>query len=213
VVSTVPVRLYGEEALDRGIQRIDWVGQRALAHEAVVEHFLGCPALLPMQLFTLFRTDARALEHVSGGRRRIERLLSRLEHRLEWGIRATWNPSNSTDGDGDRPRRSRQSAGRTGTAYLVAKRNMRDRTRTLARQAKTDANRLYRVAAKQASESRRRTDIDTPDGSRLLLDAAFLVQRSRERAFRASVRREAAELGRRDVAVSLTGPWPAYSFT
>jgi hypothetical protein len=214
VVSTVPERLYGEEAIERAIQRLEWVGQRALAHEAVVEHFLGSRALLPMQLFTLFRSDVRALEHVVRSWRRIERLLGRLERRVEWGIRATWNPVASASGNSVRARRQRSGpAGEgTGTAYLVGKRTMRDQSLMLARQAKTDANRLYRIAAAQASESRRRSETETQDGGRLLLDAAFLVARDRARAFRASVRREAAALARRNVAVSLTGPWPAYTF-
>ena len=61
----MPARDYGEAALARGLQNLDWVGRRAMAHEAVVEHFLPAPAVLPMQLFTLFTSDERALEHVA----------------------------------------------------------------------------------------------------------------------------------------------------
>jgi len=49
-------------------------------------------------------------------------------------------------------------------------------------------------------------------GSRLLLDAAFLVPTSRTRTFRAAVKRKTKELGSAGVIVSLTGPWPPYNF-
>ena len=62
----MPQRAYAEEILDREMQRLEWIGERALAHEAVVEHFLRADAVLPMQLFTLFMTDQRAVEHVTG---------------------------------------------------------------------------------------------------------------------------------------------------
>ena len=65
VVSTVPERGYGEAALEQGLQQLEWVAPRALAHEAVVEHFLPAPAVLPMQLFTMF-TERRARRRARG---------------------------------------------------------------------------------------------------------------------------------------------------
>ena len=91
VVSTVPGRAYGEEALQAGLQQLEWIGPRALAHESVVEQFLSADAVLPMQLFALFTNDDRALEHIADDRRRILRILSRIERHLEWGVRLTWD--------------------------------------------------------------------------------------------------------------------------
>jgi len=36
IVANVPADDYGEAALARGLQNLDWVGRRAVAHEAVV---------------------------------------------------------------------------------------------------------------------------------------------------------------------------------
>jgi hypothetical protein len=49
-------------------------------------------------------------------------------------------------------------------------------------------------------------------GSRLLLDAAFLVPVTRSSAFRSAIRQHARELRTAGVAMTLTGPWPAYNF-
>src|SRR5690606_40228059 len=81
VVTTVPAGEYGEGTLARGLQDLEWVGRRAMAHESVVEAFLDAPAVLPMQLFTLFTSDERALEHVARDRRRSEEHTSELQSR------------------------------------------------------------------------------------------------------------------------------------
>ena len=91
IVSTVPASEYGEAAVERGLQNMDWVGRRALAHEAVVERFLAARAVLPMQLFTMFTSDDRAIEHVTGDRARIVKILARVERKVERGVRLTWD--------------------------------------------------------------------------------------------------------------------------
>ena len=90
-VSAVPAADYDEAALALGLQNLEWVGRRAVAHEAVVEHFLTAPAVLPMQLFALFTSDERAQAHVARDRRRIDRILTRIERKHEWGLRLTFD--------------------------------------------------------------------------------------------------------------------------
>src|SRR5512143_739581 len=84
IVQSVPASEYGEEALARGLQNLDWVGARAIAHERVIEAFLSAPALLPMQLFTLFTSDARVMEHVRADRARIQSIMKRVAKKVEF---------------------------------------------------------------------------------------------------------------------------------
>ena len=215
VVSSVPERMYGEPALERGLQRLEWVGRRALAHEAVVERFLPAAAVLPMQLFALFKGDARAVEHIVGDRRRVRRILARIQGQVEWGLRVTWNPAAAGDQTRSRARGPTRGARRTvsGAEYLARKRDLRDAVQVQRQRARAASQRLYRAIAREAAAARRRTEVEqAAPGSLLLLDAAFLVPPRRAAAFRAAVRRQAAPLKRSGMAVSLTGPWPAYNF-
>ena len=208
VVSSVPEAMYGEDALQHRLQDLEWIGPRALAHEAVIEHFLLADAVLPMQLFALFKSDARAVEHIVRNSRRIGRILLRIERQVEWGLRLMWDPGSLETVKQPRPRRIV-----SGADYLVRKRNQRDQSRVVLQRARADASRLYRVIAGEASEARRRSDVErAAPGSRLLLDAAFLVPARRTRAFQAVVRRHAGALERAGISVSLTGPWPPYNF-
>jgi hypothetical protein len=221
IVTTVPGDDYGEAALARGLQDLDWVGRRAVAHESVVEHFLRAAAVLPMQLFTLFTSDARALEHVARDRRRIDRILERIERHVEWGLRLSFDGDTDTGTDAavaTRPTARRSAtAGRratlSGADYLVRKRDLLGATRARLATARAEADRVFTLMSQEAAEARRRTEIEQGmPGSRVLLDAAFLVPAGRTAAFRAALRRAARAVTDRGVVVSLTGPWPPYNF-
>jgi hypothetical protein len=224
IVASVPADEYGEAALARGLQDIDWVGRGAMAHEAVVEWFLPARAVVPMQLFTLFTSDDRAVQHVEHQRKDIQALLRRIEGRLEWGVRLTFDAQAVRDalesaGGARRGQGTRRVVGtgapgqHSGRAYLARKRDLLDVGRARVQDAKAAAEGLFAALTHEADEARRRTATEqAAPGSRLLLDAAFLVPSARTRTFRAAVSRRAKALATPGVVVSLTGPWPAYNF-
>lgn len=207
-VSSVPAPDYDASAVRRGLQEIDWLAPRALAHEAVVEHFLRAPALLPMPVLTLFTSDRRAVEHVAGNRERIDGLLERVERRVEWVLRLAW------DGQAARTAVQRPVRAFTGVAYLARKRDLRDTGSARLATARAEAGRVFDALAGAAADARRRrpSRAENAPCSRLLLDAAFLVPARRSGAFHATLRRRTRDLGEAGIAVSLTGPWPPYDF-
>lgn len=217
VVSSVPLAEYGETALARGIADLDWVGRRALAHEAVVESFLGARAVLPMQMFSLFTSDERALSDVVRDRRRIDRILDRLERRHEWGLRLTFDDRaareviEQTHAGRSRKARSTSKTGPTGAAYLARKRDLLEVSRQQLAAARAAGDRVFTALSGAASAALRRTTTEQAPGGRVLLDAAFLVPAARANRFRATLRRLSPALPS-GVVVSLTGPWPAYNF-
>src|SRR5204863_5995046 len=122
IVESVPEDQYGESALASGLQNLDWVGPRAIVHERVIESFLSATALLPMQLFTLFTSDDRVVQHVRSDRARIARILKRIEKKVEWGLRLTWDEKAAHEKAASRPVRS-------GTEFLARKRDVLDVSR------------------------------------------------------------------------------------
>jgi hypothetical protein len=209
VVTSVPEREYSEKALAAGLQDLDWVGPRAMAHEAVVESFLTATAVLPMQLFTLFTSDERALSHVTRQHKQIETILKRISGRHEWGLRMTWDEKaarEKVDKQGTRRVRS-------GADYLSRKRDLLDVNRVQLTAARSEAGRVYRALSREAAAAARRTSTErAAPGSRLLLDAAFLIPIKQAAAFRRAVRKQAQALESNGLVFSLTGPWPPYNF-
>jgi hypothetical protein len=209
VVADAPLALYGEAAIKRGLSDLDWVSRAAVAHEAMVESFIEAPAVLPMKLFTMFNTDERALEHVRGDRPRIDGLVKRLMNHHEWGVRVALARTRAAAP----ARRAAGSPAEPGAAYLTRKKAQRDRAVELAEHARDTVAASYDRMAAAARAATRRSASELPaQGGPLLLDAAFLVPRTRSRTFRSLVIREARALSRRGYGLLLTGPWPPYTF-
>jgi Gas vesicle synthesis protein GvpL/GvpF len=208
-VADAPLPQYGEASINRRLSDLDWVSRAAIAHEAVVESFIDAHAVLPMKLFTIFNNDVRALEHLRRDRSRIGRLLKRVAGHHEWGVRVVLDPAH-------RPPSKRHAVGAPaapGVAYLALKKAQRDRSSELVQRARTTVADLYDRLRARASASRRRAATEWPaQGGPLLLDAAFLVPRSRSAQFRALVGRQSKALASHGYQLVLSGPWPPYTF-
>jgi len=210
VAADAPLERYGEKPIEQGLRDLAWVSSVAVPHEAVVEHVAKSGTVVPMKLFTLFRSDTRALEHVAKRRKRIDRLVERIEGREEWGLRVLLDETAAL-------RRARDEAqavapGAPGAAFLLRKKKEHDLAREVIEQARDRADGLFELLAVQADDARRRPPPPGEVGKRVLLDAAFLLQRKKAKAFQTKVRAEAKRLADRDYQLTLTGPWPAYTF-
>jgi hypothetical protein len=208
-VADAPVNRYGEATINRKLSDLAWVSRAAVAHEAVVESFIDQRAVLPMKLFTIFTSDERALEQVRGDRRRVDAIVKRVSNQTEWGVRVTLDRSHVRPPKKDATRRSKSS----GAGYLAQKKAQRDAEVELADHARETIAELYDRLEVRSRLARRRLASELPaQGGPLLLDAAFLVPRARASSFRALVTREARRLGRFGYQVTMSGPWPPYTF-
>jgi hypothetical protein len=207
-VADIPLDRYSESAINSGLASLDWVSRIAVAHEAVVESFIASKAVLPMKLFTIFTADERALEHVQAQRARIAGFVKRVAHQQEWGVRVVLD---RTLAAAAAPKKN-QSAG-TGVSYLAQKKAQRDSAKELASRARETVAALFDRLGARSSDARRRGASEMPvQGGPLLLDAAFLVPRARAATFKALAARESKALARHGYGLSVSGPWPPYTF-
>ena len=206
ITATVPLDVYGAEPLESVLSDLDQVGRIGLAHEAVVEHFARRPGLtvVPMKLFTMFSTRARAVVDIAAHRRTLETAMKRIAGKEEWGVRVT----------AEKPaaRRATTARGATsGTAFLSAKRKARDDVQNAKASAAQAAVAAFERLHAVARDARRRHDAPaaiTPP----LLDAAFLVRAKDRDRFTAVAREQADACALAGAQLVLTGPWPAYNF-
>jgi Gas vesicle synthesis protein GvpL/GvpF len=212
VTAQAPLPEYGSKEIESRLSDLAWVSDRALAHEAVVEHFAGAGAVLPMKLFTLFASDERALAHVRENRERIDRALDRVAGCVEWGVRIRLDEPRAREAFAAEA--GQDAAGRpSGTAFLLRKKVEQDVSRDLVRRLRSEVDAAFAELSESAAEAVRREPAAPPEaGGRLLLDAAFLVPARDGADFEAAVERCAARLAPRGCEVVLTGPWPPYHF-
>jgi hypothetical protein len=210
VAADAPLGRYDAPAIEGHLRDLEWVSRCALGHEAVIEHAARQGTVIPMKLFTLFHGDERALAHVRQGRRRLGRVLARVTGRQEWGLRLLLDES--------RARRraaapaARRGRGGAGTRFLLRKEAEHGALRRVVAEGRREAGRWFRTLARGADAARRRAATGDPPGSRLLLDAAFLVRRDAAPRFRATVSDLRRRLAGKGYTAVLTGPWPPYNF-
>lgn len=208
VVSDVPLATYGPEPLEARLRDVAWLSEVAVAHEAVVAHFarLRNATAIPMKLFTMFSTRDRAAADVRARRREIDAVVKRIEGCEEWAIRVT-----RRDGPAA-PARSAPARASSGTAFLAARKKLRDDAREASVRAAQVSDAAFEQLAAAARAWSRRDDVPEGATSPPLLDAAFLVPRDGRAKFKAAARRAAEACARAGGAMTLTGPWPAYNF-
>jgi hypothetical protein len=209
-VADLPLDRYNEAAISDGLGDLDWVSRIAIAHEAVIESFIASTAVLPMKLFTIFTTDERALAHVRSQGTRIAALVKRVKNHQEWGVRVVLDRSLAAAAQ---PKRKAPAASGSGVAYLAHKKASRDASRELASHARATVADLFDRLAARAGDAKRRSASELPvQGGPLLLDAAFLVPRAKAASFKALAARESRTLARHGYGLSVSGPWPPYTF-
>ena len=205
VVSQVPLDRYGPEPLEKSLRDLEWVAGVAVAHEAVVEHFARAQktTVVPMKLFTMFSSVERAADEMARRREEIDAVMKRIAGCEEWGVRVM----RSTQPAGPTP----VSDATSGTAFLAARKQVRDRALAAAQQAASAAAVVFDELSPLARDARRRTDSPV-NAVPPLLDAAFLVPVGKRARFRMAARRAARKCAASSASMTLTGPWPAYNF-
>lgn len=208
VAADAPLPEYGAASIQANLQDLDWVSNRAMAHEAVVEHFGRMGTVVPMKLFTLFAGDDRALEHVRSERGRLDRILDRIAGCQEWGVLVRFDEAKAKEVAAEEAR-SASGAKSAGTAFLLRKKMEQEASRTLLTRLRGEMDEVFSDLEGQAAEARRREPVSP---SPLLLDGAFLVRSEQAAGFEKTVDRWAKRLSERACEVTLTGPWPPYNF-
>jgi hypothetical protein len=207
VVSEVPLSKYGPAQIEAGLRNLEWVAEVAVAHESVVEHFATRrgATVVPMKLFTMFTSPARAISDLRGRRPILTAALRRVRGCDEWGVRLVGRPRRSTPA-------AAPLTGRSGAAFLAAKKQARDARRDALLQVSEAVESAYDLLAPLSRDSRRRTDFPESAVAPPLLDAAFLVPAARKASFRAAAKRAAVACRAAGVELTLSGPWPPYNF-
>lgn len=207
VTASVPLDQYGPGKLDAMLGDLDRVGDIALAHEDVVEHFAqrSGATVVPMKLFTMFSTVERAMKDINARRVEIAAAIEKIAGAEEWGIRVVRGVPAEKE-------TKAPVAPRSGAAFLAAKKQARDEVKNAKLVAAEAATRAFERLATLARDARRREAAPAPGTTPPLLDAAFLVASCDRETFTEAARSEAAACAAAGGHMIVTGPWPAYNF-
>lgn len=207
-VSVVGLAEFGEQALARHLEDLDWLEATARAHHAVVEAVGSHVPVIPMRLATLYRDRDSLSAMLTDRRQEFADALGRVTARTEWGVKVyalRQNPEPTVlDADAtDRP----------GAAYLRRRRSQLDASQHAQRAALASAGEIHAALGQLAVAAGTRAPQApqlTGQSDPMILNAVYLVEDDGSAAFAEAVQRVAN--GHEEVRVELTGPWPPYSF-
>lgn len=210
-VGTVPLAEFGEDALRQNLENLDWLDDKARAHDRVVSRLAQSGSVIPLRMTTVYLTEQGVADLLVDHCDQFAATLDAVNARQELGVKAyadahvlmgTAHPDSSS------------SSKPSGTAYLLRRRRELSAQEDAYRLADEAAQRIHAELMGYAVAGRRKktTDhsISGPTGW-VVLNGTYLVDNSRTDLFRRTVAALQADLA--GIKLDVTGPWPPYSFT
>ncbi|HJR41925.1 MAG TPA: GvpL/GvpF family gas vesicle protein [Gemmatimonadaceae bacterium] len=200
VVSDTPIVIY------------DPTRENVLAHEFVNETVMREFTVIPMSFGTVFRSEEDVSELLRSTYQAFNDVLDKMQDKIEFGLKVLWDRDKviaEIERSNDEIRRlkdeiSRNAQSSTYFARMQLGRLVEGAIEDMGNTFVADIHeQLKQVAV--ASRSNK------PIGDRMILNAAFLVERDRDKAFDEKVKeisRKYEEL----LTFKYTGPWPPYNF-
>ena len=200
VVSDTPIVIY------------DPTRENVLAHEFVNETVMREFTVIPMSFGTVFRSEDDVSELLRSTYQAFNDVLDKMQDKIEFGLKILWDREKvvaNLEQENDEIRRLKDEISRNAASSTYFARMQLGRLVEAALEEK--GNHFVADVHEELKQVAVASRSNKVIGDRMILNAAFLVERSREKAFDEKVK----EVSRRyeDVLTfKYTGPWPPYNF-
>jgi len=186
--------------------------ENALAHEHVIETVMKNYTIIPMSFGTVFRTDDDIREVLKSIYASLKDVLDQMSGKLEFGLKVNWDRDQiieDTKQEDEEIRKFHQEIIRKHlqSTYLARMQLGRMIDKALAERSIGYVREIYEALRGVCVASRD----NQPIGDKMIMNAAFLVERQRETEFDNAVNKIARKYGQR-LKFKYTGPWPPYNF-
>ncbi|HZR29831.1 MAG TPA: GvpL/GvpF family gas vesicle protein [Terriglobales bacterium] len=186
--------------------------ENALAHEHVIELVMKTHTIIPMSFGTVFRTDDDIREVLKSIYASLKDVLEQMAGKVEFGLKVTWDRDRIIEElkrDDEEIRRFHQELTKKHlqSTYFARMQLGRMIEKTMVERSADFVREIYDGLRSVCVASRD----NKPIGDKMIMNAAFLIQRERETAFDAAVNKIAKKFGDR-LNFKYTGPWPPYNF-
>jgi len=195
---------------DAPMEVLDATRENVLAHERVNEAVMRYQTVIPMSFGTVFKTRDDIIELLRGAHGAFQDVLSKMENKVEFGLKVLWDRDamirNIEHDDEDIRRLKTEIATQKGSTYFARVQYGRLVDGALQQRSEQYVSEIFEALRDVCVASR----ANKPIGDKMIMNAAFLVDRDRETAFDARVKNLGAKY--ETLTFRYTGPWPPYNF-
>ncbi|HZQ67400.1 MAG TPA: GvpL/GvpF family gas vesicle protein [Terriglobales bacterium] len=186
--------------------------ENALAHEHVIETVMKNYTIIPMSFGTVFRTDNDIREVLKSIYSSLKDVLNQMAGKLEFGLKVNWDRDQIIEELKQQDEEIRQFhreiiRKQLQSTYFARMQLGRMIDKALAERSTAYVREIYEALRGVCVASRD----NQPIGDKMIMNAAFLVDRARESEFDNVVNKIAKKYGKR-LKFKYTGPWPPYNF-
>jgi Mg2+ and Co2+ transporter CorA len=200
VVSDTPVMVY------------DPTRENALTYEHVNETVMKEFTVIPMSFGTVFRTEEDVVEFLKDTADALRDVLEKMKDKIEFGLKVNWTPETvlkEVEDETEEIGRLKEEimSNRQTSTYFARMQLGRLVEQAMSEKSDAYVREIYDHLRDCAIASRH----NKPIGDKMILNAAFLVERNSAAAFDQRVQ-EIAQRYDGKLRFLYTGPWPPYNF-
>jgi len=186
--------------------------ENALAHEHVIEAVMNDYTVIPMSFGTVFRTEGDVVEFLKDTADALHEVLDKMKGKIEFGLKVNWDPDSvlkEVEEENEEIRHVKEEiqTNRLASTYFARMQLGRLVEQGLSNKSDLYVREIYDHLRDSATASRH----NKPIGDKMILNAAFLVERETSAAFDLKVQ-EIAQHYEGRLRFVYTGPWPPYNF-
>jgi hypothetical protein len=197
---------------DTAVAIHDPTRENVLGHERVIEAVMDQHSVLPMSFGTVFRTRDDVLAFLKDTHDALRDVIAQVRDKIEFGVQVNWDRDavvRDIEAQSEEVARLKAQIQRatSGSTYFARVQLGRLVERLLSERADSYVREIYDTLRADAVASK----LNKPIGERMVLNAAFLVERGHADDFDRRMHEVARRYDGR-LAFRYTGPWPPYNF-
>ncbi len=218
IVTPIDETKYDPALVAEQSQDLEWLGDRASAHDRVMTWAVDHAAVIPLPLFSLFHDAAGVQQMLARRRVELDETLQWLGDAREYTVRVYRLDQAllallSTHSHEIADLESRAAQASPGQRYLLDRKLEQARRAEIERVGYEVAKAAFTVLAAIARSSVRDAVASQPAApGHAVLNASFLIAGPQVEAFRLAVTGLVADFGPRGFRFEFTGPWAPYHF-
>ena len=222
LVSRLSNAEYASERVEQRSGDVGWISPRATAHDRVLTWAQEQGGVIPLPMFSLWRTESALAETLSTRAAEFAKVFSRVAGADEFGVRVHRRDDvmlaavDELDPEMAKLRREAEAAS-PGQRYLLERKLAEQSKGAIRAASQRMAKRVFDELSALSRDAVARPVTPAAAGAAsadatMVLNGAFLVERAGLEPFRAALAELVRELQPRGLTFDFTGPWPPYNF-